>query len=68
VDYGHDNELRLAEVIFTQRMSTAPMKTKAADREKLLDQNALLALEAAHVFSQCAEGWFTEEDEEEKKP
>lgn len=66
-EYGDENQLRLAEVIFTQRMSKTVMRPKAVERSRQIDQNALLALESAQAFSQFAEGWFEEDETDETK-
>lgn len=66
-EYGDDNQLRLAEVIFTQRMSAVPKGLKAADLEKIINENTLLSLEASLGFSHGAEGWFDTKDQEPEK-
>lgn len=56
---------RLAEVIFTNRMTKAPLPGESTKTEaiidKMVDGEAYLSLCAAEAFCDCVEGWLTKE-------
>ena len=59
-NYGNSDLLRLAEVIFTQRMIHMTPRAKEADTEKLIEETVFLSFEAAEAFAGVAEGWMDE--------
>ena len=60
-----DDVRRLAEVIYTSRLTVAKVPTTKAALDKFVDAEVFLAFQAAENFSQLAEVWLDEMGEEE---
>lgn len=55
-----DDVRRLAEVVFTKRVSAAKVPPSAEKVEALVDAEVFFAFAAAESFSSLAEAWLTE--------